>query len=340
MTDYQIDEEISLELALSENGVKAKAKSRFLAAIDRLGCNIVESLNVLIEPNVSRRQATIKGEAKIISALAERAVQFIDSDDAFARRAIATHFGETARKQINKDGVVTAALEDLARRPPSLDQSAFGPEELSEEFVAKFEQYAGTAQTAELRERWGRVLAGEVRRPGTFSRAVLRVIDEIDPITARIFEEVCVNLVEGMLPIPLTGELHFEVQTRLVEAGLLINPGLGHAGFFIDSDLPSGIKTWSMILEDYVIAFDRSKTGSNKTTGIYTTQGALAMPVYLLTNVGIAVSSILDLNPNQVVAKLVETLAKNHPDLVVFFRSSKSSDYKRISGKFQAEASL
>jgi hypothetical protein len=54
----------------------------------------------------------------------------------------------------------------------------------------RFERFAEDASTDELRQRWGRVLSAEIRKPGTFSPKVLRIVDEIDQSTAAIFERV------------------------------------------------------------------------------------------------------------------------------------------------------
>ena len=42
MEDH-LDKATSVSLELTESGVKAKAKSRFVAAVDRFGGNLVES---------------------------------------------------------------------------------------------------------------------------------------------------------------------------------------------------------------------------------------------------------------------------------------------------------
>jgi Protein of unknown function (DUF2806) len=72
------------------------------------------------------------------------------------------------------------AIEHLRHDGISASDAETGPSELSEEFMTRFETYAEGASTEDLRQRWGRILAREVKKPGTFSLKALRVIDELE----------------------------------------------------------------------------------------------------------------------------------------------------------------
>lgn len=336
-----LDKETGLAIALTESGAEAKAKSRTIAAIDRLGGNILERLNILLEPKISRERAKIEGEAKIISAAAEHAIKLIGSDDEFAARALASQFGNAVRKQINKDAVIETAIEDLLSNPPMDTHAGSDPEELSEEFLTRFEDYASGASSEQLRERWGRVLASEIRHPGNFSRAVLRVIDEIDPRTAEIFEEVCENRINDMLLKPLTGNLNFDVYQRLLEAGLLLEQGLGQLTRFLETKLQDGRPIWFMSLGETAVAFDRSKTVASGREGVLVmNEGVLSVSVYVLTRVGYAVSTILEDKSEQAAQKFLEKLRSEHPDAVIYARKTGSSDYYLSEGQFPDRADV
>ncbi|MFK3688881.1 DUF2806 domain-containing protein [Agrobacterium tumefaciens] len=340
MSEDHLDKETSLAVSLTESGVEAKAKSRTVAAFDRLGGNLFEWVNVILEVGTSRRRAKIEGEAKIIAATADHAVKLIGLDDNFAARAIASQFGEAARKQLNKDAVIQTAIEDLQHTPPSKSQSTSGPDELSEEFISRFEDYASGASTEQLRERWGRVLASEIRQPGNFSPAVLRVIDEIDAKTASLFEHVCQSRAQDALLKPLTGELDFDTIKRLVEAGLIVEPGLGHVDGFREVTLDDGRAVWFKSLGQTALAFDRSKTvRSDVDDELTMNDGILSIPVYVLTSVGSAVSKILEDKSEEAVHRIIEKLRQKHPDLVTFGLVEGSTRYVKTSGNFPDNSS-
>ena len=52
--------------------------------------------------------------------------------------------------------------------------------ELCPDFMARFQRYAEDACTDRLRERWGNVLAHEIKNPGSLTHRDLRLIDEAE----------------------------------------------------------------------------------------------------------------------------------------------------------------
>ena len=63
--DEHLDKETSVAVDLTPTGVTAKAKSRFVAAVDRLCGNAVELVNTQMERRISRDRAAIEGEKKL-----------------------------------------------------------------------------------------------------------------------------------------------------------------------------------------------------------------------------------------------------------------------------------
>lgn len=86
----------------------------------------------------------------------------------------------------------------------------------------------GTVQdvsTAEMQELWGRLLAGEIARPGSFSLRTLDVLRNLSLEEARLFEKVCQLCTDaGVLAIPVNGDdtiIPYESLMHLVECGLI-----------------------------------------------------------------------------------------------------------------------
>src|SRR5205085_1955328 len=153
----------------------------------------------------------------LIDAMTKAAVDRMAKDPEFAERAIRNHLNISLDRQENKDGVVRHAIEDLSRNSASLD----GSPRLDPGFLNKFERHAEDAATEELRERWGRVLGAEVRKPGTVTPRVMRIVDEIDGETAQLFEELCKFRLGDAVPVCLLGTLKFRSSAKLVGAGLI-----------------------------------------------------------------------------------------------------------------------
>jgi hypothetical protein len=311
MAEDHLNTETSVSAEITETGVKAAAKSRTVAAIDRLVGNVADWGNVLLEGGLSRRRAHIEGERALIEAAAKYGVERMGLDDEFAKRAFENHFKKIAQAQINKDAVVGAAVEDLRQNVPSDEQAASGPELVSEEFMGRFEGYAETATTEQLRERWGRILAGEIRKPGTFSSKVLRTTDELDGETARIFETLMRYQVGDVLIKPLMNpDLDFNTTLKLVGAGLLVDPGFGgQSRLFGSAATTAGKKLWISPFGSVALAIPQDTAidyGSNEI--LSNNDGTPSIPVYILTDVGTALSSILPANEPRVAAEYADKL--------------------------------
>ena len=138
------------------------------------------------------------------------------------------------------------------------------------------------------------MLAAEVRAPGTFSQKVLRAVDELDPDTAALFERVASHRMQEAIPIGVMGELNFTEKVQLIEAGLLVDPGLGNQ-IRLSQELTHNGVVWLFLAfgtRAIAISAEREVTAAGKfltTDG----QGKPAVPIYLLTKTGAAIASIL-----------------------------------------------
>lgn len=310
-----LDNEISVTGELTDTGFKGSIKSRAASAFDRLAGSFIDWPTALIEGKTAKRRAKDAAEVKMINAAGERAAILIGEDDELARRAITQLIGNAVRRQINKETVAVLALEDLRNSEANGQELPEGPGELSPEFLDRFERYAEDATTDELRERWGRVLASEIRKPGTFSRKVMRAVDELDIATALAFERICAHRInESSILKQFVGELDFETANLLVESGLLTDPGLGQVRQYLSRTVADreihliGVGEW-------VVGVDAEFQPSGFNDPLFTKDDrSLGLKVYVLTNVGVALASII---PNQIAAthdELVREIRRRIPD--------------------------
>jgi hypothetical protein len=302
--DDHLDRETSVSVELTEAGVKAKAQSRFVAAVDRLGGNLMELVNAPMERRIVRERTIAASEAELIAAVTKFGIEKLHSDPVFAERVAERHFTRVFEKQHNKDGVLREALEDL-RHDKSAEVRAERP--LDGEFLDRLGYHAEGASSEQLRQKWGRVLSAEIRRPGTFSAKAMRIVDELDAETARLFEDFCTQTFRTVAPKCLTGKLRFEDLKRFVSAGLVVDPGgIGHVALFFGVQSGDGKDLWILDLGD-----GRSVSIPKETplgfmmdlefTGpVQAHNSVVAVPAYLLTDVGGAIASIFPPNNAQV----------------------------------------
>lgn len=314
--DDHLDKTTTVCVELTETGVNAKAKSRFVAAVDRLGGNLVELVNAPMERRIARQRAVSAGEVKLIEAVIDFGIEKLKCDPEFAERTAEKFFKRVFEKQVNRDHVLFEALEDL-RHSNTSDAEKVESGDISEEFLEKLEVYAEGASTETLRQKWGRVLSSEVKKPGTFSVKALRIVDEIEADTAALFETLCSNQIGGSLPRCLVGELPFYQITPLVTSGLMIDPGLaGHVRKFGLNTAHNGNQLWFFVEHDRAISLPKEITteiseGSGDVLMIE--DGVPAIPVYLMTDVGSAISTIFTKPESSGLSKYIDKLKLAYP---------------------------
>lgn len=185
--------EVTVTAKLEESGLTLKAKSRTIAAIDRLIGSAVDIPGAYVE-GVSRRiRARNAIKEELIKIEGEQAADKLRQLPDLSERALGHLIAEQDRKQANREAVGWETLDVLQALPPpgaeATDASA-ETEALEDDWINVFSDFAGNASSDRLRKLWGQILAGEVRKPGSFSLTTLRVISELDREIAIAFEEV------------------------------------------------------------------------------------------------------------------------------------------------------
>jgi hypothetical protein len=121
--------------------------------------------------------------AVIKKALVEKAIGQLDSEPEIVERAMDSWAQKLVGSQVNRESVAAIAIENLRADMPNENVEA-----PSEDWLNLFGSYAEQASSDELRHLWGRVLAGEIRAAGSFSRRTLHAVSMLDKNTALEFE--------------------------------------------------------------------------------------------------------------------------------------------------------
>jgi hypothetical protein len=147
-----------------------------------------------------------EARSTVTRALAEAAAKKVAETPEVVEAAIQAWLPGQIRKQLNKGKVVDAAAEQLAEeqpQPAAEEQQAAGAgpaPDLDEDWLNTFERFAEDASTERLQKLWGRVLAGEIKSKGTYSKRTLRFIAELDNQAASSCQEVARHLIGDFIP--------------------------------------------------------------------------------------------------------------------------------------------
>ena len=252
-----LSNEVSIEGQITETGVSAKAKSRGIAAIDRLmGASFdVPAAKMEVWANRIRNQGRL--ESATYDAAVERIGATIDSE-IHAARLVDEVVASRIQAIANKKHVVNRAVELLALRSSDTQtEPESDAAEVDPDWLNYFDGYAEKATSENVRDLWARVLAGEIRSPGSFSRATLRLLADLDQQMASWFEHETEFRVQGEFILRRKNLTTEQVNrlTYLEQVGLIqhTHPGSGMARTFdgdpikyvaaVEGDLCLRIKT-------------------------------------------------------------------------------------------------
>ncbi len=274
------------------------ARSRAVSAIDRFLGSLVDIPGAWTE-GVSRRIRLKNKQTERLHGIDDKeALRVLARNGQLGIRAAKLFISEHERKYFNREAVAYEAIEEmLSHQPDAIGEIPSQSQERSidEDWLNTFGAYAERASSGDIRKLWGRILSGEIRRPGAFSLRTLRGLSEIDQYLAQTFQRVVENRIDTFI----IKQGNFEGQelldlTLLEEHGLLQEVG-GNVTLNLPKD-PDG----SIIL------------ASNKCALKIKPLEHYLIPVILISKFGNEVCSLLPKEPDEKALRHAASCIQKH----------------------------
>ena len=300
-SDDILSREVAITAKVEETGISLSAKSRAVAAIDRLLGGLADWPAAVLEGRAAKRRLKDEVERKLIEVQAEVAERRLKGMEQAGDTLLIGVLKDSGRKQVNVASVVIEAVEELkALPPPTQAQSGVTldePDQVNDDWINQFARFAEDASSDELQQLWGRVLAGEVNRPGSFSRHTLRFIAELDKTTAEHCEFAMERAVGDFIP---------KVDAWIASDHLRIGIDLQRLGIL---ECVTGLGS---LQQQFIMSSKSPKTfiKGGQVLVVYGQDGAeVAVPAILVTRLGQEVFSLLTpKDPNSALRNLAELM--------------------------------
>ena len=201
------------QLATTEDeaGSPLKVVTDFLSRLDlpdSIIPNAVKAFGRLCTAGIEWPVAYLKGKAaesqtrteariKITENIATQIDQQMKVAPEYARRAGNKFAQKIIREQVNLDEISAIAANELnkAESENSTDQSTSaenGEEQtINDDWLNSFEEEARQKSTEDMQLLFGRILAGEIRKPGTYSIRTVKILGGLDQNVAILFKKLC-----------------------------------------------------------------------------------------------------------------------------------------------------
>ncbi|MDE0012889.1 MAG: DUF2806 domain-containing protein [Candidatus Poribacteria bacterium] len=159
-----------------------------------------------------------EGRVRIREEITDQIVQNIKVDPEYARRAGHKFAEKIIGEQLNLDNISTVAANELMNNEsdnstnqdtnhPNETQSADSTNQnvndgaettINDDWLNNFETQARQVSTEDMRLRFGRLLAGEIEKPGSYSIKAVKTLGELDQNVANLFKKLC-SLSTGLI---------------------------------------------------------------------------------------------------------------------------------------------
>lgn len=161
-------------------------KGLFKAANRLLGA-AVDIPAAWLEAKATDLRSTSEANRALRLKTAEALVQNFPNDSPLAVRAFARHSSKLLNEQISIEDVLKIAAEDLSGSTDATQPTG----EVDDDWLLAFGAEASQKTTEEMKEIFGKILAGEIKNPGSFSIRAIKTLAVIDRSTATLFRKFC-----------------------------------------------------------------------------------------------------------------------------------------------------
>jgi hypothetical protein len=105
----------------------------------------------------------------------------LPADNSLQERSLARATYQEARRQLNVENITQHAAEELS------DKETVSEEKVDEDWIARFFKIAEDISAEDMQVLWGKVLAGEIARPKSYSLRTLDTLKNLTRTEAEIF---------------------------------------------------------------------------------------------------------------------------------------------------------
>jgi uncharacterized repeat protein (TIGR03899 family) len=194
---------------------------------------------------------------------------------------------QEAKKQLNIENVTAFAAEELKNEPPVTD------EPVDEDWATRFFKIAEEVSNEEMQALWGKILAGEIKQPKTYSLRTLELIRNLSKNEANTFMKVANFAIKsnGANFLFTTNDNTLLSKKNNIHYGdiaLLTEIGLIQPGTFVNYQIvQSQTDTQRVFTSGNIVIIARVKANTP----------TIKMPVNVFTNAGNELIKLINPNP-------------------------------------------
>jgi hypothetical protein len=170
-------------------GIPAPFRKNAIKAFTQLFTTGLEYPKTVIRGKIAEKQAESQARVKLIKTSATRIAKQMQIPSAYAQAAATKFAHKIIRERVNIDQIVQIAAEELQSQP--INEAASEAASISDDWLNAFENEAAQMSSEQMRRLFGKILAGEIRRPESYSIKTIKLVAQVDNRAAEFFQTLC-----------------------------------------------------------------------------------------------------------------------------------------------------
>ncbi len=169
------------------HGLPPGTKRNFFKALARLTNAALDIPIAKLEAVASEIQVTQKAKNLVKMEAAKAVAARLGADENLTDRAITYFAANIVNEQNNREKILGYAQEELQASPPSDEPK----DVINEDWLNFFSTEAAQKSSGDMQVLFGKILAGEIKNPGTFSIKSIQTLSHMSQSVAQLFMDVC-----------------------------------------------------------------------------------------------------------------------------------------------------
>ncbi len=172
-------------------GIPSPVRKNALKAFAQLCTAAVDYPMSLISNASAERRAESEARIKLINTSVDQIAQQMQTDPKYALAAASKFASKIIRERVNVDQVFAGAIADLKSVPHVIDDQVEEVPPISDDWLNAFENEAAQMSSEQMQRLFSKILAGEIRRPSSYSIKTVKLMAQLDNQAAALFSLLC-----------------------------------------------------------------------------------------------------------------------------------------------------
>jgi hypothetical protein len=170
-------------------GVPAPVRKNFVKAFGQLCTAAIDIPVALLEGKSEEIRTTTEARLQIIRKVGNVISDQLEVPKEYITKASSKFAAKVIKEQLILDQITMNAANELSKE--KIDCSEKESEDISEDWLNEFENLARLKSSEDMKLVFGKILSGEIIKPGSFSIKTIKLISQLDNQAAKLFQTFC-----------------------------------------------------------------------------------------------------------------------------------------------------